>query len=62
MAGTSGAETVGAYFEFYLMAMGSGRPRDAAELSAMLRQAGFTSVTTLPTRRPILVRVLLARC
>ena len=62
MAGTAGAETVGAYFEFYLMAMGSGRPREAGELSAMLRQAGFASVTMLPTRRPMLVRVLLARC
>ncbi len=61
MAGTAGAETVGAYFEFYLLAMGSGRPREASELSDMLRQAGFVSVTMLPTRRPMLVRVLHAR-
>ncbi len=60
MAETPGAETVGAYFAFYLLAMGSGRPRSAATLSAMLRQAGFTRVTLLPTRRPMLVRVLRA--
>ncbi len=60
MAGTAGAETVGAYFEFYLLAMGSGRPRTAAELTAMLQQAGFTTVSPLPTRRPMLVRVLAA--
>src|SRR4051794_4279593 len=41
MAATKGAETVGSYFEFYLLAMGSGRPRTAGELTAMLQQAGF---------------------
>ncbi|MBE7247488.1 MAG: methyltransferase domain-containing protein, partial [Actinomycetospora chiangmaiensis] len=61
MAGTSGAEPVGdAYFGFYLMAMGSGRPRTADELSAMLRQAGFTTIGERKTRRPLLVRVLMA--
>ena len=61
MAGTAGAETVGAYFDFYLLAMGSGRPRTVEELSAMLRQAGFSSVTLQPTRRTMLVRVLIAK-
>ena len=61
MAETPGAETVGAYFTFYLLAMGSGRPRSATTLSAMLRQAGFTHISLLPTRRPILVRLLCAR-
>jgi demethylspheroidene O-methyltransferase len=60
MAGTAGAESVGAYFAFYLLAMGSGRPRTAAELTAMLRQAGFSGVRLVPTRRPMLVRVLIA--
>jgi demethylspheroidene O-methyltransferase len=62
MAGTAGAETVGAYFAFYLLAMGSGRPRRAEELSEMMRQAGFSRVRPVTTRRPMLVRVLVGRC
>lgn len=58
---TAGAETVGAYFTFYLLAMGSGRPRSAATLKAMLQEAGFSDVRLLATRRPMLVRVLRAR-
>jgi demethylspheroidene O-methyltransferase len=60
MAGTPGAESVGAYFEFYLLAMGSGRPRRAEQLSEMLRQAGFGRIELLATRRPMLVRALVA--
>jgi demethylspheroidene O-methyltransferase len=62
MADTPNAETVGAYFQFYLAAMGSGRPRSADLLTKMLREAGFRDVALLPTRRPMLVRVLRARC
>jgi demethylspheroidene O-methyltransferase len=58
MAGTAGAEGVGAYFAFYLLAMGSGRPRRAEELSEMMRQAGFSRVRPVTTRQPMLVRVL----
>lgn len=62
MSGTAGAEPIGeAYFGFYLLAMGSGRPRTSAELTAMLRQAGFGSVREVPTRRPLLTRLLVAR-
>jgi len=62
MAGTPGAEPVGdAYFGFYLLAMGSGRPRRADELRAMLHNAGFTSVRERKTRRPLLTRVLIAQ-
>ncbi|ACA18076.1 O-methyltransferase family 2 [Methylobacterium sp. 4-46] len=62
MAGTRGAEPVGdAYFGFYLLAMGSGRPRRAEELAAMLRQAGFGDIRERATRRPLLVRLLVAR-
>lgn len=61
MAGTRGAEPAGdAYFGFYLFAMGSGRPRTAAELQAMARAAGFDRVRELATPRPLLVRLLLA--
>lgn len=61
MAGTPGAEPVGdAYFGFYLLAMGSGRPRKAEELSRMAREAGFTTIVERKTRRPLLARVLVA--
>lgn len=61
MAGTLGAEPIGdAYFGFYLLAMGSGRPRTAVELTGMLREAGFARVREHRTRRPMLVRLLAA--
>jgi len=40
--------------------MGSGRPRRAEELEVLVRGAGFGEVRLLPTRRPMLVRVLMA--
>ena len=62
MAGAAGAEAMGdAYFGFYLLAMGSGRPRTPAELSAMARSAGFAEARLLPARRPLLVQVLMCR-
>ncbi len=61
LAGTAGAEASGdAYFGFYLMAMGSGRPRTRAELEAMLAAAGFIRPRLLPTRTPLLTRVIVA--
>jgi demethylspheroidene O-methyltransferase len=62
MSGTSGAETVGAYFNFYLLAMGSGRPRRAEELMGLMNKAGFSRARLIPTRRPMLVRVLIGQC
>lgn len=62
MAGTPGGEAAGAaYFGFYLLAMGSGRPRTRAELTEMLHAAGFGEVREIPTRRPVLTRILTAR-
>lgn len=62
MAGTPGAAPSGAaYFGFYLLAMGSGRPRRPDELIAMLKAAGFGQTRLLPTRRPLIARVLVAR-
>lgn len=62
MLGTRGAEPVtAAYFGFYLLAMGQGRPRSRAAISDMLRQAGFTSVKEHRTQTPLLLRVLTAR-
>lgn len=61
MAGAPGAEPVGAaYFGMYLLAMGSGRARTAAELTALLHQAGFARVRPLASRLPLQVGLLLA--
>jgi len=55
MSGTAGAEPVGdAYFGFYLLAMGSGRPRTAAEIIQFLTEAGFARARPIATRRPLL--------
>ncbi len=63
MSGIRGAEAMGdAYFGFYLLAMGRGRPRSAARLGEMLQAAGFGSVRQLPGRVPLQAGVLEARC
>ena len=62
MAGTTGAQAMGdAYFGFYLLAMGSGRPRSSDELRSLLLAAGFESVRTLATRMPLQTSLMLAR-
>jgi demethylspheroidene O-methyltransferase len=62
MAGTRGAEAMGdAYFGFYLLAMGRGRPRSAAELTQMLTSAGFGAVRQVPTHLPLQTQLLVAR-
>lgn len=62
MGGTAGAEPIGdAYFNFYLLAMGSGRARTAEEYREMLLEAGFEDVRFLKTRMPILLRMIVAR-
>jgi demethylspheroidene O-methyltransferase len=61
MAETRGAESIGAaYFGFYLLAMGSGRPRRVAELETLLRSAGFGTIRRIPTRMPMLTQLLVA--
>ena len=63
MADTAGAEPVGnAYFGFYLLAMGSGRPRTPDELRLLVREAGFDRIRLVATRRPMLTQVLVAHC
>ncbi len=62
MSQTPGAEPVGdAYFGFYLLAMGRGRPRAPAEISRLCREAGFASARSLKTRRPLLTSALVAQ-
>ena len=62
MADTAGARPVGhAYFGFYLLAMGSGRPRSAATLRRLLAAAGFGHVRQIATRAPMITGLLVAR-
>ena len=62
MAGAAGAEPMGAaYFGMYLMAMGSGRARSAAELTALLHQAGFDRVRQRATALPLQAGLIVAR-
>jgi len=61
MASTPGAEPVGdAYFGFYLLAMGRGRPRSPIEIQKLLREAGFPKARALKSRRPLLASLLFA--
>ncbi len=61
MSGTPGAEPAGdAYFGFYLLAMGRGRPRTPERLSALLIEAGFARPKMIPTNLPMQTRVLRA--
>lgn len=60
-AETPGAERVGAYFAMYLMAMGSGRPRSAADLTRRLHAAGFARARTVATPRPMLCGLIVAQ-
>jgi demethylspheroidene O-methyltransferase len=62
MAGTAGAEPMGAaYFGMYLLAMGSGRSRSAEQLTRLLEQAGFGSVREHRTALPLQAGLLVAR-
>lgn len=61
MAGVPGAEPMGeAYFGFYLLAMGRGRPRTPSEIANLLRDAGFKDVRNMRSRSPLLVNVIVA--
>jgi demethylspheroidene O-methyltransferase len=61
MAGSASATRMGdAYFGLYLWAMGSGRPRTAAEITVMLANAGFATVNPIKTALPIITNALVA--
>jgi demethylspheroidene O-methyltransferase len=63
MAGAPGAAAMGdAYFGFYLLAMGRGRPRSASDFSALLREAGFDGGRSVPTLLPLQTGIVVARC
>jgi demethylspheroidene O-methyltransferase len=62
MSGVRGAEPIGdAYFAFYLLAMGSGRPRTFSRLQEMLRDAGFTEIALHRASMPLLTSIITAR-
>ncbi|PPC98475.1 MAG: methyltransferase, partial [Methylocystis sp.] len=62
LAETRGAEEIGdAYFGFYLLAMGSGRPRRKAEMFQLIQAAGFERIRLLKSPRPLFASVLTAR-
>lgn len=52
---------LGNYFRFYLMAMGSGRPRSPRELRRMLKKAGFGRIRQHATDLPLICGVVSAR-
>ena len=61
MSETPGAEAVGdAYFGFYLLAMGRGRPRTPARMGEMLIAAGFAKPRLIPTSMPMQTSVVIA--
>ncbi len=49
-----------AYFQVYLLAMGSGRPRTRSELKTLLREAGFTAIRRHRTPVPLITSVFSA--
>ncbi len=52
---------IDAYFNVYLLAMGSGRPRSLSELSALLGEAGFGPPVRHRTTVPLVTSVLSAK-
>ena len=60
MAGAPAAPGIATYFAFYLLAMGSGRPRTADEIVAMVQGAGFGRIRVLRDRNPTATRVITA--
>ncbi len=61
MSGVSGTEPMAdAYFGFYLLAMGRGRPRKEDRLKAMLTEAGFSSFSNISTPIPLQTSILAA--
>ncbi len=62
MSGVPGGEAMAdAYFGFYLLAMGTGRARTPETLILMLKQAGFAEAKVIPTRRPLLTALVVAK-
>jgi demethylspheroidene O-methyltransferase len=62
MSGQAGTEPMAdAYFGFYLLAMGQGRPRTPQAVMGLVRAAGFRHVRLRRTARPLLASLVVAR-
>jgi demethylspheroidene O-methyltransferase len=62
LSGVRGSLPIGdAYFAFYLLAMGSGRPRTFERLRDLLTEAGFDGIKLRPAALPMLASVITAR-
>ena len=62
LSGARGLQPAGdAYFAFYLLAMGSGRPRTFERLGELLTEAGFADIALRPSEMPMLASVITAR-
>jgi demethylspheroidene O-methyltransferase len=62
MAGTKGAERMGAvYFGLYLFAMKGGEARSFSQLAQLASEAGFSQIRQAKTDSPLLTSVLVAR-
>jgi demethylspheroidene O-methyltransferase len=53
MAQAAGSATGDAYFHFYLLAMGEGRLRTAAQLHGLMAEAGFVDLRQIPNPMPL---------
>ena len=63
MPGVPGSERLfQAYLGFTFLAVGAGRARTPSEIGRLLRDAGFARSRLLSTRRPMLMRVVVAHC
>ena len=61
MADAAGAHAVGdSYFAFYLLAMGRGRARSAAEITQVLDNAGFSRIREIRTNTPVITQLVVA--
>jgi demethylspheroidene O-methyltransferase len=62
LADAPGARPVGdAYFGFYLLSMGQGRPRRFADYASMLKEAGFDDIRPVRTDLPVVTGLITAR-
>ena len=58
--GSSG-DMLKAYFTMYFLAMGQGRLRRSSEINELLKQSGFQTSKSIPTKLPLITSILEAR-
>lgn len=52
------APVTDAYFGLYFAAMGQGKTRNLAEITILARKAGFSKISALPTRMPLITGLI----